>query len=113
MKNLLILLPLALLLACSPESASTSAPVSNAAPAKLGLCASCHGIEGRSSIPGYPHLAGQDAAYLRAQLLAYRDGSRPHAQMQAIVGVLSEAEIEEMAAWYASRACQPAAAGGP
>ncbi len=104
MKIYLILLPL-LLLACSPQSGSTPATTSTTAPAKLGLCASCHGIDGRSSIPGYPHLAGQDATYMRVQMLAYRDGSRPHAQMQAIVGVLSESEIEEMANWYASRPC--------
>lgn len=102
MKICSILLPV-LLVACSSEPGSTT--TSTLAPAKLGLCASCHGIEGRSSIPGYPHLAGQDAAYLRAQLLAYRDGTRPHAQMQAIVGVLSEAEIDELSNWYAGRPC--------
>ena len=107
-----LLLP-SLLLACSAEPGSQQTAMSNAAPAKLGLCASCHGVEGRSSIPGYPHLAGQDAAYLRAQLLAYRDGSRPHAQMQAIVGVLDEAEIDELARWYAGRPCDAATADAP
>jgi cytochrome c553 len=112
MKICAILLPL-LLVACTSETGSTPASTTTSAPAKLGLCASCHGIEGRSSIPGYPHLAGQDAAYLRAQLLAYRDGSRAHAQMQAIVGVLSEAEIEELANWYAGRPCVSPAAATP
>lgn len=72
-------------------------------PAQLGLCASCHGEDGRGRQPGTPHLAGQDETYLRDALNAYREGRRDHAAMRAISGALSARDIEAFARWYASR----------
>lgn len=70
-------------------------------PPKLGLCASCHGSNGIAVLPAHPHLAGQDEAYLRAALAAYRDGSRQHAPMQAALGALSDAELDALAKYFA------------
>ncbi|MDW8480139.1 MAG: cytochrome C [Xanthomonadales bacterium] len=79
-----------------------------AAPRAIGMCASCHGPLGRSPQRGTPHLAAQDEDYLVASMLQYRNGQRPHAAMRAVMGALSEAEIRELARFYATR---PACAG--
>jgi cytochrome c553 len=86
------------MLAAQPIKAATDAP-----PSRLGLCAACHGEDGRARIAGYPHLHGQDAAYLLEQLKAYKSGRREHAQMRAAVGSLSEAHLRELAQWYAKQ----------
>ncbi|MGY6518392.1 MAG: c-type cytochrome [Lysobacteraceae bacterium] len=73
-------------------------------PAKLGLCIGCHGDTGISRIPGTPHIAGQDEAYLRRSLVQYRDNRRPGGAMNAAAGSLSDRDIRELAAWYGRRA---------
>jgi cytochrome c553 len=76
-------------------------------PARLGLCASCHGENGRSAIKGTPHLAGQDLDYLKSALAAYRSGARDVAVMRAAVGALTPAELDALAAWFAAQAAAP------
>lgn len=53
-------------------------------------------------MPETPHLAGQPANYLAAQLRAYRSGARKHEVMNVVAKPLSDAELEALAAWYAS-----------
>lgn len=72
-------------------------------PAKLGLCIACHGETGMSRIPGTPHIAGQDEAYLRRSLTHYREHRRQGGAMNAAAGSLSDSDIRELAAWYARR----------
>lgn len=68
------------------------------------VCASCHGPEGRESVnPAYPVLAGQYRDYLLHALKAYQSGAREDAIMNGIVSGLSERDLENLAAWYASR----------
>lgn len=76
-------------------------------PARLGLCASCHGESGRAVMKGMPHLAGQDLDYLKTSLAAYRSGARDVAVMRAAVGALSVAELDALAAWYAAQSPAP------
>lgn len=76
-----------------------------AQPAKLGLCAACHGLHGRATLAGTPHLHGQDEAYLVAQLAAFKSGARDNAPMRAAVGSLSDRDLREIARWYASQGC--------
>src|SRR5688500_8078589 len=71
-----------------------------ARPAKLGPCVACHGEAGRGRIAGTPHLAGQDEAYLRTALAAYRSGGRKSAPMNAIAGTLQPRDIATLARWY-------------
>ena len=73
------------------------------APAKLGLCESCHGRDGRARTPDAPHLGGQNRAYLAQALQQYRDGRRQAQVMNGIAGVLSPADIEALARWYAAQ----------
>lgn len=80
---------------------------SPARPARLGLCAACHGESGRSAIKGTPHLAAQDLEYLKTALAAYRSGARDVAVMRAAVGALSQKDLDELAAWYAAQPAAP------
>ena len=75
-------------------------------------CSACHGLRGVSVAPTFPHLAGQQAAYLEAQLKAFRDRSRadPNAQafMWGMAAQLADRTIADIAAYYAA---QPPAPG--
>lgn len=65
-------------------------------------CAACHGADGISVSGDIPNLAGQKEAYLGAQLKAYRSGSRENAFMQPIAAELSDDDIANLAAYWAS-----------
>ncbi|MFQ2195600.1 c-type cytochrome [Aeromonas jandaei] len=69
---------------------------------KAAVCAACHGVEGKALIPNYPHLAGQNAAYLVKQLKAFKDGSRKEPLMVPFMAPLTDADMENLAAFYAS-----------
>ena len=73
--------------------------------AKAAVCTSCHGIDGKAVIPGYPHLAGQNAQYLELALKAYRDGGRKAGNAAIMAGMaapLSDEDIANLAAYFAS-----------
>ncbi len=72
-------------------------------PAKLGLCAACHGENGISRTPGIPHLAGQDETYLRKALNDYRSGVRKVSPMSSIANQLQPKDIAAFAKWYAAQ----------
>ena len=65
-------------------------------------CAVCHGPLGLSVAPDAPNLAGQPAIYLATQLRAYRSGERKHEVMAVIARNLSNDDINQLAAWFAS-----------
>ena len=69
--------------------------------AKSATCAGCHGAKGVSAIPTYPNLAGQKEAYLAKQIKAFKDGTRKDPSMNAMVAALSDADIANLAAYYA------------
>lgn len=66
-------------------------------------CAGCHGESGLGTAPIYPHIAGQDARYLYKQLHDFRDKTRVNKQMNAIATNLTEQDMADMAAFYASQ----------
>ena len=70
--------------------------------AKAAACAGCHGANGISTIPTYPNLAGQKEAYIVATLKGFRDGTRVNATMNPMAKPLSDADIENLAAYYSS-----------
>jgi cytochrome c553 len=69
---------------------------------KARACTVCHGALGLSVAPDAPNLAGQPAMYVAAQLRAYRGGTRKHEVMSLMARPLSDAEIDDLAAWFAS-----------
>lgn len=66
-------------------------------------CASCHGQGGSSTIPSIPSLAGQPAFYIHWQLVLFRDKRRANPEMMALAANLSNADIEDLAAYYAAQ----------
>jgi cytochrome c553 len=85
-----------------------------APPARLGLCAACHGEDGHARIPGAPNLAGQPYPYLLQALHSYRDGGRKAAVMRAATGPLTEKDMQALAHWYSAQSpCTPRQAGSP
>jgi len=75
---------------------------------KSATCAACHGAKGISAIPANPNLAGQGAAYIVQQLMAFKSGERNNAIMAGMVAALQPQDMQDLAAFYAS---QPAAEG--
>lgn len=69
---------------------------------KSALCATCHGGEGISMNPLWPNLAGQHAKYSAKQLTEFRDGIRKNAVMAPMAAGLSDEDIADLAAFYAS-----------
>jgi cytochrome c553 len=70
---------------------------------KAGLCAGCHGEDGNSEDPGYPKLAGQYESYLVKALTEYRSGSRKNAIMAGFAAGLTDQDILDVSAYYASQ----------
>jgi cytochrome c553 len=69
----------------------------------LEVCFACHGEQGVSVAPDFPHLAGQSGAAIYKQLHDYRTGSRVHPQMTDLAKALQESELADVAAYYASQ----------
>ena len=69
---------------------------------KYGLCATCHGIEGRSFKRLYPILAGQNGPYLFLQLNDFKQHRRSDPSMDAIVPQLSTQDMLDLAGYFAS-----------
>jgi cytochrome c553 len=70
--------------------------------AKTATCSGCHGINGISMIPMYPNLAGQKEQYLVLQMKAFRDGKRKNMTMSPMAAGLSDSDIANISAYYAS-----------
>jgi len=70
---------------------------------KSAVCHACHGATGKSAQPIYPNLGGQQQSYLIRSLNGFRDGSRQNAIMNGFAANLSDADIADISAWYASQ----------
>jgi cytochrome c553 len=69
---------------------------------KSTTCAACHGANGVSASDAFPSLAGQYEDYLETALRHYKLGKRKNAIMQGQVAGLSEKDMMDLAAYYAS-----------
>ncbi len=71
--------------------------------AKFAMCQGCHGANGVSPNPALnPTLAGKDAAFIKEQLHAFKSGKRANPTMAAMTAGLSDADIENLAAYIAT-----------
>jgi cytochrome c553 len=70
--------------------------------AKSATCGACHGNNGISMIPMYPNLAGQKEQYMVLQMKAFRDGERKNMVMAPMAAGLSDTDIANLSAYYAS-----------
>lgn len=69
---------------------------------KAAACSSCHGANGIGTTGMFPNLAGQHADYLIKQLKAFKSGERANAMMAPMAAGLSEQDMADIAAYYAS-----------
>jgi len=92
------------LTACAEERESSQPSVDIVAGQAIAeaSCAGCHGLDGRGETGDIPNLAAQSADYLIEALHAYKDGRRHHAALQDMASGMSEAEIRNIAGYYAS-----------
>jgi cytochrome c553 len=74
---------------------------------KSAACAACHGADGNSLNPEWPKLAGQHETYLVKQLFYFTDGERDNATMKPMAAGLTEQDMEDIAAYYASQTVSP------
>ena len=82
---------------CAPVAAGDVAAGASVAQS----CIMCHGEKGLSTMAGTPSLAGQPDLYLASQLRDFREGKRHNEVMNVIAKPLSDAEIDNVSAYFA------------
>jgi cytochrome c553 len=70
--------------------------------AKAMMCQACHGLDGLAKTPDAPNIAGQTEPYLIVQLQAFKTGLRKNEAMSVVMPPLSDADIEDLAAYYSA-----------
>lgn len=94
----------------SPSAAQPAARAPD--PAKGGaiataVCAACHSTDGSRGAAANPIIQGQHPDYLVKQLAEFKAGQRKSPIMQPIAAALSEADMKDVSAFYASRQAKP------
>ncbi len=72
-----------------------------------GICAACHGSDGNSTIAMWPKLAGQHEGYLGRQLSLMKSGDRFVPEMAGIMTMVSDQDIVDLSAYFASQETTP------
>src|SRR5262245_50792223 len=91
-----------LAVALAPATDTRSADL-EAGRKKAEPCAACHGPDGNAAVPGMPSLAGMPPFYTHWQLIMYRDGRRRDPQMTPFGVNLTDADMADLAAYYAAQ----------
>lgn len=87
------------LMACADDAAAQDVAAGRR---KAIACQGCHGMDGLAKMPDAPNLAAQPATYLERELRAYRSGTRRSEVMSVAAKALSDADIRDVAAYYAA-----------
>ena len=69
---------------------------------KAMMCQACHGLDGLSKTPDAPNIAAQIEPYIVLQLQAYKSGERKNDAMSVVAPSLSDADIEDLAAYFSA-----------
>jgi cytochrome c553 len=77
---------------------------------KAAACGACHGLDGNSTDPQYPRLAGQSEQYIAAQLANFKSGKRMNPIMAGFAQALSEQDMQDVGAYFATKASLPGVA---
>lgn len=105
---------LTLLLTAATSSAMAEGGDAAAGQKKAAMCIGCHGIVGyQASFPQIykvPMISGQGAEYIAAALAGYKTGERKHPTMRSIAASLTDQDMADLGAFYASQKGTPAAA---
>lgn len=102
-RRMKVILTIAMLLVISTQS--FAAGDVEEGKVKSYTCTGCHGIKFYKNVyPNYhvPRLGGQNEAYIVSALKAYRSGERSHTTMVAQAGSLTDQDIADIAAYFAS-----------
>ena len=99
MKTLCAVLTLALLTAGTAAAADLAAGKQKAEQ----VCGACHGLDGNSQVPDYPKIGGQYPEYLAKALRDYKSGRRKNPIMAGMAAPLTDQDIDNVAAYYASQ----------
>jgi len=70
---------------------------------KIAMCSACHNADGNSMVPNFPKLAGQGERYLLKQMHDIKSGARPVVEMTGMLDAMTEQDLADIAAWYASQ----------
>ena len=95
-------LVVAVLAACAPALAFGADVAAGQAKVQQ-VCQACHGIDGNSQAADYPKLGGQYPDYLAKALRDYKSGARKNPIMAGFAATLTDKDIENVAAYYASQ----------
>ncbi len=98
--NLASLFALASLAAFPAQADSLVDGSADAGKSKAVTCVACHGAEGNSVNALWPNIAGQNAAYIQAQLKAFKDGSRSDPLMSSQAMMLSDQDMADLAVYF-------------
>lgn len=91
---------------CRRAGPASSGQAAAAGRAKAAACTACHGERGVSGNPAWPNLAGQQPDYLAEALKAYRSGARAGTVMSNLAKALTDADIGDLASYYAGLSCR-------
>ncbi|MDE1167530.1 MAG: c-type cytochrome [Pseudomonas sp.] len=92
-----------LLLTLGLAGAAHAAGDAAAGQAKAAVCGACHGPDGNSMAPNFPKLAGQGERYLDKQLHDIKSGKRQVLEMTGLLTNLSDQDLDDLAAYFASQ----------
>lgn len=70
---------------------------------KIAMCSACHNADGNSMVPNFPKLAGHGERYLLKQMRDIKSGARPVVEMTGMLDAMTEQDLADIAAWYASQ----------
>ena len=71
--------------------------------AKAQVCAACHGADGNSDNPQWPSIAAQPAQFIAMSLFMFREGNRKDPQMTPMAATLSNADMNDLAAYFSAQ----------
>ncbi|MGG5238937.1 c-type cytochrome [Pseudomonas lurida] len=101
-----LIVSLLLTLGITGVAVSSEGPLkgdATAGQAKAAVCGACHGPDGNSPAPNFPKLAGQGERYLTKQLHDIKDGKRTVLEMTGLLTNLSDQDLADLAAYFASQ----------
>ena len=92
-----------LLLTLGVTGLAQAAGDATAGQTKAAVCGACHGPDGNSAAPTFPKLAGQGERYLLKQLKDIKSGARPVVPMTGLLDNLSDQDLADLSAYFASQ----------
>lgn len=94
------------LVGLASTAAASGADLDNGEKVAKAECAACHGSDGNSSTPLFPKIAGLGERYLLKQLQDIKSGTRVINEMSGLLDAKSDAELADMAAYFAAQPMQ-------